>query len=143
VSWQRWEAFAPPNKLSAFSKRTSDHWEKHSYGLWVFRDQTDKRFVGRGGLRNVTLGAENEVEVAYAVMAEFWSKGVATEIATVSLKVAFERIGIGNIVAFTLPTNWASRRVMEKVGLRYERDIVHAGRPHVLYRIKGERHRMA
>jgi [ribosomal protein S5]-alanine N-acetyltransferase len=76
-------------------------------------------------------------------MAEFWNKGVATEIATVSLKVAFERIGIGNIVAFTLPTNWASRRVMEKVGLRYERDIVHAGRSHVLYRIKRERHRMA
>jgi ribosomal-protein-alanine N-acetyltransferase len=76
-------------------------------------------------------------------MAEFWNKGVATEIATVSLKVAFERIGIGNIVAFTLPANWASRRVMEKVGLRYERDIVHAGRSHVLYRIKRERHRMA
>ena len=81
--------------------------------------------------------------MTYAVMAEFWSKGVATEIATVSLKVAFERIGIGNIVAFTLPTNWASRQVMEKVGLRYERDITHAGLPHVLYRIKREQYRMA
>ena len=126
-----------------FLRENLDHWEKHGYGIWVFRQQVDRRFVGRGGLRNVTLGGKNEVEVAYAVMAEFWSKGVATEIATVSLKVAFERIGIGNIVAFTLPTNWASRQVMEKVGLRYERDITHAGLPHVLYRIKREQYRMA
>jgi ribosomal-protein-alanine N-acetyltransferase len=39
------------------------------------------------------------------------------------------------VVAFTLPTNWASRRVMEKVGFTFERDIVHAGLRHVLYRI--------
>jgi [ribosomal protein S5]-alanine N-acetyltransferase len=126
-----------------FLRENLDHWEKHGYGLWVFRDQTAKRFVGRGGLRNITVGGKNEIEVAYVVMAEFWSKGVATEIATVSLKVAFERIGIGNVVAFTLPTNWASRRVMEKVGLRYERDIDHAGLQRVLYRIKREQYRMA
>jgi len=120
-----------------------DHWEKCGYGIWVFRQQSDRRFVGHGGLRNVTLGGKNEVEVAYAVMAEFWNKGVATEVATVSLKVAFERVGMENIVAFTLPTNWASRRVMEKVGLRYERDIDHAGLPHVLYRIKREKYRIA
>jgi RimJ/RimL family protein N-acetyltransferase len=39
-------------------------------------------------------------------------------------------------VSFTLPHNAASRRVMEKAGLTYERDITHAGLPHVLYRLK-------
>jgi RimJ/RimL family protein N-acetyltransferase len=37
-------------------------------------------------------------------------------------------------VAVTLTTNTASRRVMEKLGMNYERDIEHAGLPHVLYR---------
>jgi [ribosomal protein S5]-alanine N-acetyltransferase len=41
-------------------------------------------------------------------------------------------------VAFTLATNQASRRVMEKVGGQFESDIVHAGLPHVLYRITRE-----
>ena len=41
----------------------------------------------------------------------------------------------GGIVAFTLTTNGASRRVMEKLGFRFERDIIHAGLPHVLYRL--------
>ena len=39
-----------------------------------------------------------------------------------------------SVVAFTLPDNTASRRVMEKLGMTYERDIVHADLPHVLYR---------
>jgi RimJ/RimL family protein N-acetyltransferase len=30
----------------------------------------------------------------------------------------------------------ASRRVMEKLGMAYERDVVHAGLPHVLYRLR-------
>ena len=34
----------------------------------------------------------------------------------------------------TLPDNHASRRVMEKIGLRFDRDVVHRGLPHVLYR---------
>jgi hypothetical protein len=36
----------------------------------------------------------------------------------------------------SLPTNCASRRVMEKVGLSFERDIVHANLPNVLYRLR-------
>jgi RimJ/RimL family protein N-acetyltransferase len=40
-----------------------------------------------------------------------------------------------DLVCFTLTTNHASQRVMEKVGFRYERDVLHAGLPHVLYRL--------
>ncbi len=39
------------------------------------------------------------------------------------------------IISYALPTNRASERVMEKQGFRYERDIVHAGLPHVFYRL--------
>jgi RimJ/RimL family protein N-acetyltransferase len=52
------------------------------------------------------------------------------------LTVGFEHLGLSTVVAFTLPTNRASRRVMEQVGCTFERNIVHAGLPHVLYRIK-------
>ena len=49
-------------------------------------------------------------------------------------QVAFDDLGLGEIVAFTLPTNVASRRVMDKSGFTFERKIEHAGLPHVLYR---------
>ncbi len=46
------------------------------------------------------------------------------------------KLGIRDLVAFTLPTNLGSRGVMEKAGFRYERDITWANLPHVLYRRK-------
>jgi ribosomal-protein-alanine N-acetyltransferase len=113
-----------------------DHWEQHGYGLWLFRSRADGQFVGRGGLRNVDVAGRHEVELAFALMAPFWGKGFATEMAEAIVSVAFGELGMAEVVAFTLPANQASRRVMEKVGFRFERDIVHAGLPHVLYRLR-------
>lgn len=76
-----------------------------------------------------------EVEVGYAVRASHWGRGIATAIARASLDAGFGELGLQRIVSFTLPFNLRSRRVMEKAGLRYERDIVHAGMPHVLYSV--------
>ena len=45
-------------------------------------------------------------------------------------------MGLEEIIAFTLPDNVGSRRVMEKSGFTYERDIVHAGVPHLLFRVR-------
>jgi ribosomal-protein-alanine N-acetyltransferase len=108
-----------------------DHWYRYGYGMWVFRDRAHGRFVGRAGLRNTHVGGNDEVELAYALMADYWGRGLATEI----LKLAFVRLDLDDIVCFTLPTNRASQRVMEMAGFEYERDVVHAGTPHVLYRV--------
>jgi [ribosomal protein S5]-alanine N-acetyltransferase len=101
----------------------------------VFREGTSGRFVGRAGLRNTRVGGGDEVELAYALVAEYWNRGLATEMARAILGLAFERLGVTDLVCFTLPTNLASRRVMEKAGFTYEREVMHAGLPHVLYRI--------
>jgi RimJ/RimL family protein N-acetyltransferase len=110
------------------------HWERHGFGLWVFRDKAEGRFVGRAGLRHTHVGGRDEVELAYALMAEFWGRGLATEMARAILRIGFEEFGLKEIVCFTMTTNRASQRVMEKAGFVYERDIVRAGLPHVLYR---------
>jgi RimJ/RimL family protein N-acetyltransferase len=65
---------------------------------------------------------------------ERWRQGLATELARAAVEVAFDDLDLDEIVAFTLPDNIASRRVMEKAGFTYDRDIQRAGIPHVLYR---------
>lgn len=112
-----------------------EHWELHGFGLWMFRDKADGQFVGRGGLRNTDVGGNDEVELAYGLMSEYWGKGLATEMAEASLKIGFEQLDLVDVVCFTLTTNRASQRVMEKVGFKYERDIIHADLPHVFYRL--------
>jgi ribosomal-protein-alanine N-acetyltransferase len=126
------------DQTQQFLRENLRHWDLYGYGLWMFRARADGRFVGRGGLRHVHVGGHDEVEFAYALMAAFWGRGLATDMAEAILTVAFEHLGLADLVAFTLTTNQASRRVMEKVGCTFERDIVHAGQPHVLYRIKRE-----
>jgi ribosomal-protein-alanine N-acetyltransferase len=75
-----------------------------------------------------------EVEVAWAIVADRWNEGLATELAHAAIHVAFTELDLPGLVAVTLPHNVASRRVMEKVGFAYESEVAHAKLPHVLYR---------
>ena len=93
--------------------------------------------IGRAILRHLDVEGVDEVEVGYGFMPDYWGRGLATEIAQACVRIGFDRLGFGSLVAITTPENIASQRVMRKAGLAYERDIVHAGLPHVLFRIGG------
>ena len=113
-----------------------NHWQHYGFGLWVFRDKINNHFVGRAGLRNTDVEGKDEVELAYALIPKFWAKGLATEMGEEILKIGFEILRLPEIVCFTLTTNQASQRVMEKLGFKYEREIIHANLPHLFYRLK-------
>jgi ribosomal-protein-alanine N-acetyltransferase len=115
-----------------------DHWEQHGFGRWVLRDRATGKFLGRGGLKRVAIEGRDEVEVGYGLMPEHWGKGLATEMTVEALRLAFDVLGCESVVAFTLPTNQRSQRVMQRVGMQYERDFLWADQPHVLYRMQKE-----
>jgi RimJ/RimL family protein N-acetyltransferase len=102
--------------------------------MWLLRDRAGGAMVGRGGLQWTRATGADEVEVGWAIVPERWREGLATEMALLAVEVAFADLGLPSIVAFTLPHNVASRRVMAKAGFRYEREIVYVDLPHVLYR---------
>ncbi len=116
------------------------HWNENGFGLWCYFDLETNEFVGRGGLRKLMQDGETEIEIAYAIPASHWGQARATEIAAHAADIAFNTFDMPNVVAFTLPDNKASRRVMEKLHMTYERDIIHADMPHVLYRITREQY---
>jgi RimJ/RimL family protein N-acetyltransferase len=118
-----------------FLQSNLDHWGRYGYGLWIFRDRINGRFAGRGGLRQVHVGGHDEVEVSYALLAEFWGRGLATEMAKALIRLAFGPLQLASVVCYSLPSNRASQRVMAKTGFRYERDIAHAELRHVFYRL--------
>ena len=86
---------------------------------------------------NPIIGRELEVvgSIQSVIAPDRRGEGLATELARAAIAVGFGPLGRETLVALTLPDNRASRRVMEKAGLGYERDVEHAGLPHVLYRI--------
>jgi ribosomal-protein-alanine N-acetyltransferase len=106
------------------------HWAGEGYGPWVFFESGGAgRFAGHAGLRRGVMLGEAIVEVLYAVAPELWGRGYATEMALASIDRARE-LGLEAVVGFTLTTNIASQRVLQKAGLRYERTLEHAGLPH-------------
>lgn len=124
------------DETQAFLDRVIGHWDRHGYGVWMLRGREDGAFVGRAGLRRKLIEGYEETELLYACMPEYWSHGLTSEAAEGIVRLAFDRLMMTSLVAFTLPTNAASRRVMEKTGFRYERNFIHAGGLHVLYRLR-------
>jgi RimJ/RimL family protein N-acetyltransferase len=110
------------------------HWEQSGHGQWLFFLKDGACFVGRCGIRMMTVNAKEEVELGYSVMPDLWGQGFATEMGATALHVAFEQFGYPSVVAFTLVNNGPSERVMRKLGFSFEDHIIHAGHPHVLYR---------
>lgn len=108
------------------------HWERWGFGPWtVVLDRTQ---IGYAGLRHADVGGRPEVELMWFLDPGHWGQGYATEMAREAMRVAFEVLELDAVVAQTVDVNHASRAVMEKLGMAYEGDTIHAGLPHVRYR---------
>lgn len=132
-----WVWSSPPTReyVRAGLRNATEHWERHGFGLWLLRDRATGAMVGRGGLQYTdAVPGEFAVEAAWTIVPHLWGLGLATEMALGAVELAFERLGLTEVVAITLPANRASRRVMEKAGFRTDGTIDHVGLEHVLYR---------
>lgn len=111
------------------------HWDDRGYGLFAFYDGAET-FIGRGGLLYIEIEGRSDVELNYSIASNYWGRGYATEVALRLLEVGFEHLSVERVIAFTLASNVASQRVMQKVGMTYSHDFDHHGQPHVLYQIE-------
>ena len=123
-----------PAQVLALIEHLGAHWSAHGFGWYAFRERDGGALVAHGGPGRTHVGGRDEVEIGWTVAPERWGEGLATELGAASLELAFGPLGLADVIAFTLPHNRGSRRVMEKLGFEFERDVLHAGLPHVLYR---------
>ena len=111
-----------------------EQWQCHGHGQWIFFEKATDSFVGRGGIRKVIVNANEEIELGYALMPEFWGRELAVEIGKKALSIAFNQFNYHSVVCYTLTNNKRLEKVMQKIGFSFEQTIVHANYPHVLYR---------
>lgn len=82
----------------------------------------------------------DEVEIGWMLTPGAWGQGYGTEAGSAIRDEAFDRLELESIVAVHHPANAASRRIMEKLGMTFERDVVTKdGWPYRLYRLTRER----
>ncbi len=116
--------------------RILEHWRLRRHGQWALELKAERRMFGYCSL--LYLSDTQEIELLYGADKDYWGRGLITEAARAALRYGFEVMRFERIMAVTLPENTGSRRVMEKAGLRYEKDAHYYNQDCVYYAINRE-----
>lgn len=103
------------------SNRLIASYEKFGFGMYLVIVKDSGSPAGLCGL--VKRDSLEDVDIGYAFLPEFWSKGYATESALAVKEYAKNTIGLKRLVAITDPVNQGSIRVLEKIGLEFEKMV--------------------
>lgn len=107
------------------------------YGRWGCIMKGEESICGFCGLKY--LEDLNVVDVGYRFLPQYWGKGLATEACHASIRFGFEVLGLPYIIAMVLPENLASIRVLEKVGMKLEGNVMFEGLNPLRYGIHNPR----
>jgi RimJ/RimL family protein N-acetyltransferase len=83
-------------------------------GLWAVTERKSDNLLGWVSLRP----EGDDGDLGYRFFRNAWGRGFATEAARAVIADGFLRLGLGRITAQTMSVNMASRRVMQRLGMR-------------------------
>lgn len=96
-------------------------YERHGIGLWHVALRADGTPIGMCGLlKRDTL---EHVDIGFAYLPAWWGKGYAREAAAAVMDYGTRTLAIAHIVAIVSPGNAASIRVLEHIGMTFERSL--------------------
>lgn len=93
----------------------------YGYGRMACIEKSSGRLVGFSGLKY--LEELKETDVGYRFLPDCWGKGYATESGRALMAQGREQFGLKRIIGLAEPANGASCRVLEKLGLVFEREL--------------------
>ena len=98
-------------------------WQNRGFGRMAVISKENKKLIGMAGLRYF----EGDAELFYLLDEPYWGKGLATEIGSAILEFGFETFDFPRIIAIARPANAATLRVLDKIGMKFEKEVVIAG----------------
>jgi RimJ/RimL family protein N-acetyltransferase len=96
-------------------------YEQNNFGLYLVGLKNTGERVGICGL--IKRESLEDVDIGFAFLERFWSKGYAVESAAAVMDYGRETLGLKRIVAITIPANRGSIKVLEKIGLHFEKMV--------------------
>jgi RimJ/RimL family protein N-acetyltransferase len=139
--------YFPATQTEEQSRASVEMWRaqfaERGWSNWAVELKQSGEFIGFIGLSipRRQLPFSPCVEIGWRLARRFWGHGYATEGAKASLAVGFGQLELDEIVSFTALTNFPSRAVMERIGMRntgrdFEHPALSEGSPlrrHCLY----------
>lgn len=108
-------------------------YSKIGFGFWRMNEKQTGEAIGMVGL--IKRDTLEDVDIGFALLPEFAGKGYAYEAALACMQMAKAELKLKRVVAITLPSNQSSIRLIEKLGLKYEKRIEDKGEELLLYGI--------
>jgi [ribosomal protein S5]-alanine N-acetyltransferase len=115
-----------PIQHTAQAKQTIDFIRKqyveNGIGRWAMVEKETNNFIGWAGLKLITEEINNQLnyyDLGYRLISKYWGNGYATEAAKASIAFGFNNLNLDEIYGMADLRNINSRRVLEKVGMRY------------------------
>jgi RimJ/RimL family protein N-acetyltransferase len=108
-----------------------ERYQAWGFGPYAVVEQRNQAVIGYCGLFFFPdLEGQAETEIGYRLARCAWGHGYAAEAAKAVRDFALERLGIKRLIALIDPSNVASIRVAEKIGMHYEKDVMLDGYTH-------------
>lgn len=96
-------------------------YERYGFGLYLTQLKESHIPIGMCGL--IKRDTLEDVDIGFAFLPQFWLKGYAFESASAVLAYARNTLGIKKILGIATPDNTGSIRVLEKIGLKFEKMV--------------------
>lgn len=113
--------------------------EKKGLGKFPLFLKDTMEFIGTCGLDSCKIEDTEEVELGFRLLLEHWDRGYASEAAAAVVRYGLVTRKFQRVVAFALPNNRPSIRVIEKLGFRFIGGLDHAGVRHSLYEKRADK----
>lgn len=94
---------------------------RNGFGLLAVTLKETEETIGMCGL--IKRDTLEDVDIGYALLPRFWSKGYALEAVQGTMKFAKEVVGLKRVVAIVDPANTGSIRVLEKLGMTFKKMV--------------------
>lgn len=117
------------------SIETALEWIKQNVGKVAVWDKSTGKLIGIGGLTPWKWDDEDLVDITYRFRESAWGKGYGTETAAALVRYGQETLKLKNITATITPDNTGSKKIAEKLGFKFYKNIVLKGVPTVMYRL--------
>ena len=101
------------------ASRLNDY-KNHGFGRMAAIEKSTNNFIGWSGL--TYLPEFDQVDLGFRFKRKYWGKGFATEVSKAIIEYGFNVLNLEEIIAIALPGNKASIRVMEKAGMRFDKE---------------------
>ena len=94
---------------------------RFGFGMFLTALKEGEVPIGICGL--VKRDSLDDVDIGFALLPRYWSQGFAYEAASATMAYARDVLGLERIVAITTTDNHSSARLLEKLGMRFERMV--------------------